>query len=102
MKEKLKKFDDNVKIEGDDIEEEFKSYAASTLTKEGMQEKNMTALWSDPHELINKAAIQEDMKPVNLKVLEYGWLLKGKAGEQFIQYLSSKKSDSSIFKIQGV
>lgn len=43
-----------------------------------------------------------DIKPVRLTILEYGWLLKGNAGDKFIDYLSKKPSDSSIFNIKGV
>ena len=39
---------------------------------------------------------------MRLTILEYGWLLKGNAGDQFIDYLSYKPSDSNIFNIKGV
>lgn len=73
-----------------------------TEGSEMVKELATVSAWEDPDNLIRKQDILNDMKPVTLTVLEYGWLLKGQAGEQFIEYLSYKHSDSSIFNIKCV
>ena len=35
----------------------------------------------DPKKLFNKQDILNDIKPVRLTILEYGWLLNGNAGD---------------------
>lgn len=42
--------------------------------------------------------INEDLKPVTVEALEYGWLLKGKAGDLFIRYLARLPSDSNFLE----
>lgn len=85
----LKEYESSVELDGDH---------ESNPDKEVVQRD----FWSDPQELIGSKDLKEQVKPVNLTVLEYGWLLKGKAGKQFIQYLTSKPSNSSIFNIAGI
>jgi hypothetical protein len=43
--------------------------------------EGMVELQNEPKNLINKEDIKNDIKPLRLTVLEYGWLLKGKAGD---------------------
>jgi hypothetical protein len=57
--------------------------AADPEATQDLLQKNQASVsaWEDPDSLIRKSDIMNDMKPVSLTVLEYGWLLKGQAGE---------------------
>lgn len=55
-------------------------------------------LWTDPEEMINVKDINEELMPVTVEAYEYGWLLRGKAGELFIRYLARLSTDSNFLE----
>jgi hypothetical protein len=59
-------------------------------------------IWRMPENFITKEDLKNEMRPIIVTYYDYGWLVKGKAGEKFIQYLANKKSDEPIFEIKGI
>lgn len=55
-----------------------------------------------PNNFITKEDLKNEMRPIIITYLDYGWLVKGNAGETFIQYLANKRSDEAIFDIKGI
>lgn len=41
-------------------------------------------------------------RPTTIKAFNFGWLIKGNAGSQFIIYLAQQKSDSYLFESETV
>ncbi len=44
--------------------------------------------FKDPTHIESKRNLENDVQPVQATIFDYGWLLRGKAGIEFIDYLA--------------
>jgi hypothetical protein len=58
--------------------------------------------FKDPDHLKAKKNLENDVQPVQATVFNYGWLLRGQAGSEFIDYLALQEPESTIFKLKNI
>ncbi len=56
----------------------------------------------DPTTFLNDGDIISRKRPVAFYTYDFGWLLKGNAGKEFMTYLRNQRNDSSIFQLKTI
>lgn len=58
--------------------------------------------FDEPEVFIQSSKFESNKKNVTIKAYNFGWLLRGDYGRDFIKFLAQQKNDSSLFESEAV
>jgi len=48
------------------------------------------------------SVLSQQTQQIAIYTYDYGWLLRGKTGQEFIEFLANQNSNSEIFKLKSI